>query len=328
MAYKTAQPMVGEAWALAERQHWVITRRQLLDLGFSDPAIRHRIARGRLHPIWRGVYAVGRPRLGRHGLWMAAVLACGPRAFLSHASAARLLEIIPAVQGPIDVSARSARCPRAQAGIRTHRRRGLADADVTERLGIPVTSPSLTLLDLAPSLSRDQLERAIGEADKRDLVDPESLRRVLEGFAGRPGVAALRETLDRHTFTLTDSELERHFLPIARQAGLSVPLTQQYVNGFRVDFYWPDLGLVVETDGLRYHRTAAQQAEDRRRDQAHAAAGLTPLRFTRFQVRFEPDRVQGILEAVAARLYRAQGPVSTGPLARPRASRTIGIGTP
>lgn len=306
----------------------MITRSQLLRLGFSAEAVKHKVKAGRLHPIWRGVYAVGRPRPGRYGLWMAAVLACGPRAFLSHGSAAGLLEIVPGTPSPVDVSVPSRQGARTGRGIRVHRRRGLTDADVGQHLGIPVTSPALTLLDLAPSLSREQLERAIGEADKRDLMDPESLRRVLERFASRPGVAALRETLDRHTFTLTDSELERHFLPIARQAGLSVPLTQQHVNGFRVDFYWPELGLVVETDGLRYHRTPAQQAKDRLRDQIHAAAGLTPLRFTRAQVRFEPDRVRAVLEAVAARLYRAQGPVSTGPFARPRASRTIGIGTP
>ena len=297
--------MAEKAWAIAERQHWVITRAQLLRLGFGPDAIKHRVRAGRLHRIWRGVYAVGRPRVGRHGLWMAAVLACGPRAFLSDESAGALLEILPSTAGPIDVSVRGARCPRARAGIRIHRRRGLTDADVTRHLGIPVTSPALTLLDLAPRLSRDQLERAIGEADKRDLIDPESLRRELERFANRPGIAPLRETLDRHTFTLTDSELERRFLPIARQAGLSRPLTQQLVNGFRVDFYWPDLGLVVETDGLRYHRTPAQQAKDRLRDQAHAAAGLTPLRFVRAQVRYDPAHVCRTLASVAARLRAA-----------------------
>ena len=98
--------------------------------------------------------------------------------------------------------------------------------------------------------------------------------------------------LDRRTFRLTDSELERRFLPLARAAGLPVPLTRQRVNGFEVDFFWPDLGLVVETDGLRYHRTPAQQARDRLRDQAHTAAGLTPLRFTHAQVRFEPGHVR------------------------------------
>jgi very-short-patch-repair endonuclease len=112
----------------------------------------------------------------------------------------------------------------------------------------------------------------------------------------------LRETLDRRTYVMTDTELERRFLPIARRVGLPLPLTQVYVNGYRVDFYWPDLRLVIETDGLTYHRTPAQQAADRVRDQAHMAAGLTPLRFTRAQVRYEPGHVEAILRAVALRL--------------------------
>jgi uncharacterized protein DUF559 len=116
----------------------------------------------------------------------------------------------------------------------------------------------------------------------------------------------LLDTLEQPTFTLTDSELERCFLPITRRAGLAPPLTGRHVNGFKVDFHWPELGLIVETDGLRYHRTPAQQARDRLRDQAHAAAGLTPLRFTRAQVRFEPGHVQATLAAVVRRL-RASG---------------------
>ncbi len=120
--------------------------------------------------------------------------------------------------------------------------------------------------------------------------------------AGSEGVAALRETLDRRTFVLTDSELERRFLPIARGAGLPPPETQRMVNGFRVDFYWHELGLVVETDGLRYHRTPAQQAADRVRDQAHTAAGLTPLRFTHAQVRYERRHVEETLRTISQRL--------------------------
>jgi very-short-patch-repair endonuclease len=118
----------------------------------------------------------------------------------------------------------------------------------------------------------------------------------------RPGLGRLRRTLDRHTFRLTRSELERRFLPIARRAGLPRPLTRQWVNGYEVDFLWPDLGLVVETDGLRYHRTPAQQAVDRRRDQTHTAAGLTPLRFTHYEVRYELGHVEATLAAVARRL--------------------------
>jgi very-short-patch-repair endonuclease len=116
----------------------------------------------------------------------------------------------------------------------------------------------------------------------------------------------LRDVLDRATFALTDSELERWFLAIAHRAGLPKPLTQQRVNGYRVDFFWPDLGLVVETDGLRYHRTATQQQSDRIRDQAHSAAGLTPLRFTHAQVMFEPAEVARVLESVHRRLRPTQ----------------------
>ncbi len=262
--------------------------------------MEHRIDSGRLHRVDRGVYAVGRPQLTRHGRWMAAVLRCGTEAVLSHEPGAVLLGIRRTSSGPIHISV-PARFTRLQPGVEVHRR-SLTPDDVTVREGIPVTSPICTLIDLAARIGRDRLEAAINQADKLDLVDPEALRCALDTMPPRPGSRALRETLDRRTFTLTDSELERRFLPIARRAGLSQPRTGCHLNGFDVDFYWPDLGLVVETDGLRYHRTPAQQARDRVRDQAHAAAGLTPLRFTRAQVRYEPDHAQATVTAVARRL--------------------------
>jgi very-short-patch-repair endonuclease len=173
---------------------------------------------------------------------------------------------------------------------------------LTQCREIPVTDPVVTLVDLATRLAPNELEAAINEADKRDLVDPEALRTALDGFRCRPGVKALRAVLDRRTFTLTDSELERRFLPIARRAGLGPPETGRRVNGFKVDFYWPELGLVVETDGLWYHRTPAQQARDRLRDQVHTAAGLTCLRFTHAQAVRESAHVLSMLAAVASRL--------------------------
>ncbi len=132
-----------------------------------------------------------------------------------------------------------------------------------------------------------------------ELVTPDRVRKALDEMPSRRGVGVLRKLMDRETFTLTDSELERRFLPIAASAGLPHPLTQQIVNGFRVDFFWPDLGLIVETDGLRYHRTPTQQARDRLRDQAHTAAGLRPLRFSHSQVRYEPDYVRQTLVRVS-----------------------------
>jgi very-short-patch-repair endonuclease/predicted transcriptional regulator of viral defense system len=291
----------AELWLLAERQHWVVTRAQLLGLGFPPPAIKHRVAKGRLHPVSRGVYAVGRPQVTSHGKWIAAVLSCGPDAVLSHGSAAALWEIGAERPGQIEISVPQ-RVFRHRRGVALHRRAALGAQDVTNHNAIPVTTPICTLVDLAPRLGRRGLERAIKEADSRGLVDPETLRVALDDMRGRRGVAILRDTLDRRTFVLTDSELERRFLPIARRAGLPKPETQMMVNGFRVDFYWPELGLVVETDGLRYHRTPTQQAADRVRDQAHAAAGLTPLRFTHAQIAYEPGHVRETLGAVSGRL--------------------------
>ena len=304
MGYQDVHPLEIGLWRLVETQHGVIAHRQLLALGFSRQAIKHRLAKRRLHPVWRGVYAVGRPQVTRHGRWMAAVLSCGPEAVLSHTSAAALWEIRPDHSGPIELSVPAHVFPR-RPGVVAHRRATLREADVTQRHGVPVTTPACTLIDIATRLERSQLEAAIGEADKRDLMDPEALRCALTHFTGRPGVAAVRATLDQPTFALTDSELERRFLPIARKAGLPRPRTGQRVNGFKVDFYWPDLHLVVETDGLRYHRTAAQQTRDRIRDQTHAAAGLTPVRFTHAQVALQPDYVLATLSAVANRLRAA-----------------------
>lgn len=232
---------------------------------------------------------------------MAAVLSGGREAALSHASAAALWEIRSEPRGVIEVSA-PAHVSRRRPGIRLHRRTLFSAADVTRRHGIPVTTPACTLVDLASRLSDRELEAAVNETDKRGLINPEALRRALDPMRGRPGVATLRKLLDRRTFTLTDSELERRFLPLAREAGLDPPQTGHWVNGFKVDFYWPELGLVVETDGLRYHRTAAEQARDRLRDQIHTAGGLTPLRFTHAQVVFEPDHVRSTLAVVGRRL--------------------------
>jgi very-short-patch-repair endonuclease len=125
---------------------------------------------------------------------------------------------------------------------------------------------------------------------------------------GERGASTLTRLLDRRVFRLTDSELERRFLRLVRSASQPVPQTGVRVNGYRVDFFWPDIGLVVETDGLRYHRTPAEQARDRRRDQLHTAAGLTTLRFTHAQVRFEPDEVKETLSRVVERLVALRAP--------------------
>lgn len=301
MTTTTAPSLSGTVWRLARRQHDMVARSQLLALGLSDAAIRHRIVKGRLHPKFRGVYAVGSPHITRRGWWTGAVLRCGSLAVLSDDSAGELMAIVSGHVWPIHVSVPRSACPRCSS-IRIHRRSDLIPEDVTIVDGIPVTTPARTLLDLAARLSSVELEACVNAADKLEFIDPEELRSYVAARRGAPGAGALRELLDRRTFRLTDSELERRFLRLVRSAGLPMPRTGKRVNGFKVDFFWPELGLVVETDGLRYHRTAAQQTRDHRRDQAHIATGLTALRFTHAQVHFEAASVIATLRAVSVRL--------------------------
>jgi very-short-patch-repair endonuclease len=285
-------------WELASRQHGVVSRKQLLELGFDADAIKHRVARGRLHAIHRGVYAVGRPELTRYGEWTAATLACGSESALSDFGAAALWELMRDRRGPIEISV-PAHVDRKPKGIVVHRRRAF---ETTRQRGIPVTTPICTIVQLAPRLTRGRLEAVINEADIRGLASPDAVRDALDAMGKRPGAALTRAVLDRRTFRLTRSGLERRLIPIALAAGLPRPLTRYVLHGFEVDFYWPELGLVVESDGLRYHRTPAQQAKDRLRDQVLTAAGLTVVRFTDEQIAHEREYVQATLAAVAARL--------------------------
>jgi very-short-patch-repair endonuclease len=296
---------VAEVLELAGGQHGVVTRAQLLQLGWSEAAVKHAVDVRRLHQVRRGVFAAGRPGLDQHGEWMAAVLSCGPSAVLSHSSAAAAWGIERVRKGPVEISM-PLRVRRRHAGLRIHRRGSLLVREQTTCHGIPITSPAMTILDLASQGSWARVERAVNEADVLDLIDPDQLREALRRFRTYPGVAKLRVILDRHEFVLTRNELEWRFNRIARSAGLPLPLHEEVVNGYEVDFFWPDLGLVVETDGLRYHRTPAAQARDRRRDQAHVATGLTPLRFTHHQVRFQPGYVRTRLMQTARHLRRRQ----------------------
>jgi very-short-patch-repair endonuclease len=243
---------------------------------------------------------------------MAAVLACGAGAVLSHSSAAALMKIgVEDCEIEISVPGHS---HLIRSGLRVHRRAVFRPGDFGEFKRIPVTSPALTIIDMAADVSHpvSVIERAINEADKYDLITPHDLRTTLDTHPSQSGVDRLRRLLDRRTFRLTREELERRFLPLAAEAGLPLPLTAQWVNGFEVDFHWPELGLVIETDGLRYHRTPAEQARDRVRDQTHTAAGLTQLRFTHGQIRYEPEHVRAILRRTVDRMKAADGPLRVG----------------
>ena len=290
-------------WALAREQHYVVTREQLHRLGYDDNAIKHRVRRGRLHPLFRGVYAVGRRDVTRTGLFVAAVLACGDGAALSHEHAGEQHGIRPRALGDIEVSVPGDR--RGQRGIRAHRRQSF---QATRACGVPVTTVVQTLIDLAPRLSRDEQEAMVGEADQRRLIDPERLRRALDRAPRQPGVGILKATLDRRTFVLTHTQLERLFVPLAVEAGAGRPTGQRQLGPHRVDFYFEHLDLVVECDSLRYHRTAAQQSRDSRRDNEHVLRGRNHLRFSHYDVRYDPRYVVETLQAFVV----ASGPACRG----------------
>jgi very-short-patch-repair endonuclease len=281
----------------------VLTRKELIALGFSLSAIRHRLATGRLHRIREGVYAVGRFELTREGGWTAALLACGDDAVLSHGSAAALWGVGPEWR-LIEISVRRRSWPK-QGGVKVRSRPSLSAADVTIRRRIPVTTPARTVLDQAATpISDASLERLVNEVDAARWIelDVPSLRRYCDMRPGEPGVKRLLKLLDPETFRLSDSELERLFRPRALAAGLPQPLTKVFVNDYEVDFYWPALGLVVEADSLRYHRNVIKQAHDLRRDQVHTSTGLTTLRFTHWQVAHEPQHIEAILASTYAGL--------------------------
>lgn len=199
-------------------------------------------------------------------------------------------------------------------GVQVYRR-ALRPCDIARQRGIPVTTPLQTLIDCATVCERPEVERLINEADARNLLRVDVLREELRDRERQRGAPVVRDILDRDLYVLTHTELERLFVPIARKAGLEKPQSRVYVNGHRVDFYFPSLDLVVECDSLRYHRTAYEQRKDRLRDQAHDAAGTPYTRYTHFQIAYEREYVAGNLAAIAARLSpRASRP------GRPRAA--------
>ena len=280
---------------LARRQHGVISRAQLEALGIDRGAIAWRLRRGRLHSVHRGVYAVGYSRLTFHGRMWAAVLACGGvgAAVLSHRSAAALWELLPIPAGPADVT--TLRTCHSTAAIRVHRSRTLDPLDdVGHQDGLPLTTPTRTLVDLQDVATPGQLARATHQAERLRLLDTAKLAAVPGRRSRR-----LRATIGDLAQTgpiLTRSKLERRFLKLVAQVGLERPLVNTRVLGIEVDFFWPTQRLIVETDGRDTHLTVHAFEEDRRRDAALQAAGFRVVRFTWRRVLDEPGTVAAMLE--------------------------------
>ena len=281
-------PVDAAVAALAVGQHGVVTRRQLLAVGLTRHGVGHRLAAGRLHAVHRGVYAVGHPALSPDGRRLAAVLACGDGARLSHRSAAALLGLLPDEPGPLHVTVPVRR--RAPAGVVLHRS---PNAPAMLRLGIAVTTPARTLLDLAATAADRDVGRAVEEARLRRLVADGELARLARE---RPGARALRELLADEP-SLTRSEAERALLTLVRRAGLPRPVTNVRVGRYEVDALWPSERLVVEVDGFAFHSSREAFERDRERDADLQARGLRVIRVTWRRLTQRPEAVAALLGA-------------------------------
>jgi very-short-patch-repair endonuclease len=276
----------------------VIAREQLAEIGLSPDAIDYRVAVGRLHRVHQGVYAVGHPVLGRSGRWMAAVLACGPDAALSHASAAALWALQRGEPTIVDVTAR--RTGRKRPGIRIHRPR--TPAETTTRDAIPVTTPARTILDMAATLTQSRLEHLLDQAEIQELTDYPALDAIATAHPGHRGAKRLQRTLSTYHAgeQLTRSDLEILFKDLCHTHGLPQPRINQPVAGKHVDFLFANERLIVETDSWRYHKTRRAFEDDRARDVLTTAAGYRTLRFTDRQLTTQPHHVANAIAAVLA----------------------------
>ncbi len=298
------RPDEGEraVFVLARRQHGVIAREQIARLGLSAGWVQHRVARGWLGRLHRGVYLVG-PLEVQHSRAMAATLAVGEGALLSRYPAAVLWGDRPPGQGPIEITV-VGREVRARKGIRTHTAAHLHPEDATRHLGIPVTSPARTLLDLATVVSPRDLGRATEEAQVQRRVTLHSLNEQLSRYPTHRGAAALRKAI-RTDPALTRSEAERRLLELIRAARLPPPTTNAKVGGHEVDFLWREQRLVVEVDGYAFHSSRHSFERDRRRDRALQAQGYRVLRITWRELTHEPEAL--IAELAVALLRRPAG---------------------
>jgi very-short-patch-repair endonuclease len=285
---------------LADAQHGVVARRQLLELGLGTRAIQYRLEHERLHPVHHDVYAVGHRILTPQGYRMAAVLACGPTAVLSHKSAGAAWELLSTGQTRMDVTIPGASRPR-QPGLRIHRARRLHPEDLRIVDGIPVTSIARTVLDLAGVLKAPQELRVIEQADRSGLLDLGAVRRVIDRNGNRKGTRMLRTIIaDCDGAPMTRSELERQFLDLVRQARLPPPGLNVKAAGFTVDAFWPQWGLVIELDSRRCHSDPGAFERDRWRDAELQRARYRILRVTDKRMKREPAEVLLDLRALAA----------------------------
>jgi predicted transcriptional regulator of viral defense system len=296
----------GAIAELATEQHGVIALNQLRDIGLATATVRHRARRGRLHRIHRGVYSVAPQNLlARKGHWMAAVLAAGPGAVLSHRKAAALHGLLNCNRANVEVTV-SGRAPRTHPGIDIHRSKTLIAADCALVNNIPCTTVARTLLDLADVIDRRRLERAFDQAEVEEVLDMRAIDDQLRRNPSRPAASKVRALLEEHYIgsTPTESEIEEGFLALCRRFGLPQPEVQQWLylpDGgppIRADFLWREQRVVVETDGDKYHGTAQRSRRDARKDQRLTVHGFRPIRTGWRQIFYRPAELGATLKVL------------------------------
>jgi len=315
--------------ALGQRQHAVFGLDQLRELGLTPRAVQKRAATGRLHRIHAGVYSlVPRELLKREGLYMAAVLACGPDAVLSHRSAAVLHELRDWGATRIEVTIRT-RSTRTHAGVAVHRSTTLNQADVTVINDIPCTSVARTLLDLADVVTRRQLERSFDQAEILQVLDLTAINDQLVRNPTRAAGKAVKALLDEHYIgkTATRSENEELLLSITRGLGIPDPECNAVIvlaDGgppIHPDFVWREQLVVLEADSKKWHGSRQRMEIDRRRDQRLTAAGWRVIRTTWKQMKHHPEELREVL-------LKLLGPASPDGQAKPAAAGAPARGLP
>jgi hypothetical protein len=290
----------------------VVAREQLEALGLEESAISRRLRAGRLHHVHAGVFAVGHRLLSREGRWMAAVLAPGEGAVLSHRSAAALWGLRWEPKGPIHVILPSK--SRHLPGIRRHSSRVLQSDEVTVEGGIPVTSVPRTIFDCAADGDVDLVENLLRQAEYRWRYDRLSLRHLLDRYPRRRGCRTVRLALIRLEESpsgVAASPLEERFLPFLRAYGLPIPRLNEWIDlggrRYRVDCRWPRTKEIVELDSWEAHGTRSAFREDRERDRRLRVAGYGLTRISWSQLDDEPAAIAADLHA----LLRLQSSIQT-----------------
>ncbi|MBV8430044.1 MAG: hypothetical protein JO244_02705, partial [Solirubrobacterales bacterium] len=292
--------------AIARLQRGRVARAQLLAAGITARMIHARLATGSFQREHRAVYVVGHTAPIPLGDEAGALLACGERAVLSHYTAALIHKLIPHGDGSLHVTIRGRHGP-SLAGVTVHRTKALGGSEVQIIEGLPVTSPARTIFDLASSADTARVERAVEEALTQGMVTEPGLRRLAPTVRGQAGGKLVTAILDAHQEPgITKSKAERRFRHLMRAAQLPEPRTNFPFHGYSLDCYWPDLGVVVEVQGYRFHSSRKKFERDTRKAATLAAAGLSTSYVTWVQMDNEPFAVvartaQALARAEAAR---------------------------